>query len=42
MPAARGRRSFWRVLDFLEKVEPAGPSDLSQAATRTFQHQVER
>src|SRR5947209_18335308 len=35
MPAARGRRSLWRVLDFLTKVEPAGPSDLRQAL-RTF------
>src|SRR5436309_787058 len=35
MPAARGRRSFWRVLDFLGKLEPVGPSDLSQAL-RTF------
>ena len=35
MPAARGRRSFWRVLDFLGKLQPAGPSDLSQAL-RTF------
>lgn len=35
MPAARGRRSLWRVLDFLNKLEPAGPSDLHQAL-RTF------
>jgi uncharacterized protein (DUF58 family) len=35
MPAARGRRSLWRLLDFLGKVEPAGPSDLA-AALRTF------
>src|SRR5712691_1128431 len=35
MPAARGRRSLWRVLDFLEKLEPAGPSDLRQAL-KTF------
>ncbi|HXG10068.1 MAG TPA: DUF58 domain-containing protein [Gemmataceae bacterium] len=35
MPAARGRRSLWRLLDFLNKVEPAGPSDLRQAL-RTF------
>jgi uncharacterized protein (DUF58 family) len=35
MPALRGRRSLWRLLDFLEKVEPAGPSDLKQAL-RTF------
>ncbi len=31
MPAARGRRSLWRLLDFLGKVEPAGPSDLARA-----------
>jgi uncharacterized protein (DUF58 family) len=31
MPAARGRRSLWRMLDFLQKIEPAGPSDLKQA-----------
>ena len=35
MPAARGRCSFWRVLEFLGKLEPVGPSDLSQAL-RTF------
>jgi uncharacterized protein (DUF58 family) len=35
MPAARGRRSLWRVLDFLEKLEPAGPSDL-RLSLRTF------
>jgi uncharacterized protein (DUF58 family) len=35
MPAARGRRSLWRLLDFLQKVEPAGPSDLRQSL-RTF------
>jgi uncharacterized protein (DUF58 family) len=35
MPAARGRRSFWRVADFLQKLEPAGPSDLRRAL-RTF------
>src|SRR5580765_8137468 len=35
MPAVRGRRSLWRLLDFLRKVEPAGPSDLRQAL-RTF------
>src|SRR3954447_15010769 len=26
LPAVRGRRSLWRVLDFLNKIEPAGPS----------------
>jgi uncharacterized protein (DUF58 family) len=31
MPSARGRRSLWRVLDFLQKVEPAGPSDLKRS-----------
>src|SRR5438477_8941327 len=31
MPAARGRRSFWRVAEFLQKLEPAGPSDLRRA-----------
>src|SRR5436305_2219389 len=35
MPAARGRRSLWRVLDFLQNIEPAGPSDLHRAL-RTF------
>jgi uncharacterized protein (DUF58 family) len=31
MPALRGRRSLLRLLDFLQKIEPAGPSDLKQA-----------
>src|SRR3954471_4116923 len=31
MPALRGRRSLWRMLDYLAKIEPAGPSDLRQA-----------
>ena len=35
LPAVRGRRSLWRLLDFLGKLEPAGPSDLKQAL-RTF------
>jgi uncharacterized protein (DUF58 family) len=35
MPAARGRRSLWRLMEFLEKLEPAGPSDLA-TALRTF------
>jgi uncharacterized protein (DUF58 family) len=35
LPAIRGRRSLWRLLDFLNKLEPAGPSDLAQAL-RTF------
>src|ERR1700747_1202172 len=30
MPAARGRRSLWRMLDFLQKNEPAGPSALKK------------
>jgi uncharacterized protein (DUF58 family) len=35
MPAARGRRSVWRLMEFLQKLEPAGPSDLKKAL-RTF------
>src|SRR5437773_11304117 len=35
MPALRGRRSLWRMMDFLQELEPAGPSDLRQAL-RTF------
>jgi uncharacterized protein (DUF58 family) len=31
MPALRGRRSLWRLVDFLQKIEPAGPSDLKRA-----------
>jgi uncharacterized protein (DUF58 family) len=31
MPSLRGRRSLWRMLDFLQKIEPAGPSDLKPA-----------
>jgi uncharacterized protein (DUF58 family) len=31
MPAVRGRRSLFRVLDFLQKLEPAGPSNLREA-----------
>jgi uncharacterized protein (DUF58 family) len=31
MPAIRGRRSLWRMMDFLQKVEPAGPSDLAHS-----------
>lgn len=30
-PALRGRRSLWRLFDFLNKLEPAGPSDLTRA-----------
>src|ERR1043166_6298149 len=35
LAAGRGRRSLWRVLDFLQKIEPAGPSDL-KTALRNF------
>lgn len=35
MPAIRGRRSLWRMMDFLQKIEPAGPSNLRQAL-KTF------
>ena len=35
LPAIRGRRSLWRLFDFLGKMEPAGPSNLKQAL-RTF------
>lgn len=35
LPAVRGRRSLFRVLDFLGKLEPAGPSNLREAL-RTF------
>jgi uncharacterized protein (DUF58 family) len=31
LPPLRGRRSLWRLLDFLEKLEPAGPSNLARA-----------
>src|SRR5215467_12914463 len=31
MPAARGRRSLWRLMDFLQKLQPAGPSELKRA-----------
>src|SRR5215218_8832256 len=34
-PALRGRRSLWRLLGFLDKVGPAGASDLTKAL-RTF------
>src|SRR5215207_4472238 len=30
-PPLRGRKSLWRLLDFLNTVEPAGPSDLTRA-----------
>src|SRR5215510_4047541 len=35
LPAVRGKRSLWRVLDFLQKLGPAGPSDMKQCM-RTF------
>src|SRR5260370_24021655 len=35
LPAVRGRRSLWRLMDFLQKIEPAVPSDLRNAL-RTF------
>jgi uncharacterized protein (DUF58 family) len=35
LPPVRGKRSLWRVLDFLQKLAPAGPSNLKQAL-RTF------
>jgi uncharacterized protein (DUF58 family) len=35
LPALRGRRSLWRLLGFLDKLSPAGPSDLTKAL-RTF------
>src|SRR4051794_14489766 len=31
LPAVRGRRSLWRLLDFLDKLQPAGPSDMARA-----------
>src|SRR5215208_4029319 len=35
LPAQRGRRSLWRVLSFLDKLEPSGPSDMAKSL-RTF------
>ena len=35
MPAARGRRSLWRLMDFLNKLEPMGSSDFA-VSLRTF------
>src|SRR5437763_4445053 len=35
LPAVRGRKSLWRMMDFLQKIEPAGPSDLKKAL-KTF------
>ena len=31
LPAVRGRKSLWRVLDFLQKVEAGGPGNLREA-----------
>src|SRR3984957_5489233 len=31
MPALRGRRSLWRLIDFLNKLQPAGPSNMAKA-----------
>src|SRR5229473_4449163 len=30
LPAVRGKRSLWRMMDFLQKLEPAGPSNLKK------------
>src|ERR1019366_9171421 len=35
LPAVRGRRSLWRVLDFLQKIEAAGSSNLRESL-KTF------
>src|SRR5262249_36789818 len=35
LPALRGRRSLWRLLGFLDQLQPAGPSHLARAL-RTF------
>jgi uncharacterized protein (DUF58 family) len=35
LPPLRGRRSLWQLMDFLQKIEPAGPGDLKKAM-RTF------
>jgi uncharacterized protein (DUF58 family) len=31
LPPQRGRRNLWRLMDFLTKIEPAGPSDMARA-----------
>jgi uncharacterized protein (DUF58 family) len=31
MSPLRGRRSLWRMMDFLQKIEPAGPSNLARS-----------
>ena len=35
LPAVRGRKSLWRVMNFLQKLEPAGPSNLKESL-KTF------
>jgi uncharacterized protein (DUF58 family) len=35
MPPVRGRRSLWRLMEFLQGVQPAGPSDLARSL-KTF------
>ena len=35
LPAVRGKRSLWRVLEFLQKLAPAGTSDMKESM-RTF------
>jgi uncharacterized protein (DUF58 family) len=35
MPAIRGRKSLWRLMDFLRKLQPAGPSNLTESL-KTF------
>src|SRR6266478_444070 len=35
LPAVRGRKSLWRVLGFLDKLEASGPSNLKESL-RTF------
>ena len=35
LPAVRGRKSLWRLLDFLQKIESAGPSNLRESL-KTF------
>jgi uncharacterized protein (DUF58 family) len=35
MPPLRGRRSLWRLMDFLGSLQPAGPSNLARSL-RTF------
>src|SRR5438034_1335209 len=34
LPALRGRRSLWQLMSFLQKIEPAGPSDPRRALRR--------